>query len=35
MPNDTLELWINDVRLTDVVDDMGLAGELGLTLQCR
>ncbi len=32
MPNDTLELWINDIRLSDVVDDMGLAGELGLTL---
>jgi hypothetical protein len=32
MPNDTLELWINDIRLTDVVDDMGFAGELGLTL---
>lgn len=32
MPNDTLELWINDVRLSDVVDDMGFAGEVGLTL---
>lgn len=31
-PNDTLELWINDIRLTDVVDDMGFAGELGVTL---
>jgi cell surface protein SprA len=31
-PNDTLELWINDIRLSDVVSDMGLAGELGLTL---
>ncbi len=32
MPNDTLELWINDIRLTDVVDDAGFAGELGLTM---
>ncbi len=32
MPNDTLELWINDIRLTDVVDDMGFAGELGITM---
>jgi cell surface protein SprA len=32
MPNDTLELWVNDIRLTDVVDDLGLAGEVGLTL---
>jgi hypothetical protein len=31
MPNDTLELWVNDIRLTDVVNDMGMAGELGLT----
>ena len=30
-PNDTLELWINDVRLSDVVNDLGFAGELGLT----
>lgn len=32
MANDTLELWVNDVRLTDVVDDLGFAGELGLSL---
>jgi cell surface protein SprA len=31
LPNDTLELWINDVRLSDVVNDLGFAGELGLT----
>jgi hypothetical protein len=31
MPNDSLELWVNDIRLTDVVNDMGMAGELGLT----
>jgi cell surface protein SprA len=32
LPNDTLELWINDIRLTDVVDDIGFAGELGITM---
>jgi cell surface protein SprA len=32
MANDTLELWINDVRLTDVVDDLGFAGELGVSV---
>ena len=32
MSNDTLELWINDIRLTDVVDDIGFAGELGLAV---
>ena len=31
-PGDTLELWIDDVRLTDVVDDVGFAGELGLSM---
>jgi cell surface protein SprA len=31
-PNDTLELWVNDIRLADVVDDLGLAGELSLAL---
>lgn len=30
MSNDTLELWVNDIRLGDVVDDMGFAGEIGL-----
>jgi cell surface protein SprA len=30
-PNDTLELWVNDVRLSDVVNDLGFAGELALT----
>lgn len=30
MPNDTLELWVNDIRLGDVVDDIGFAGELGM-----
>lgn len=30
MPGDTLELWINDIRLGDVVDDIGFAGEVGM-----
>jgi len=29
-PNDTLELWVDDVRLTDVVADVGFAGEFGV-----
>jgi hypothetical protein len=32
LDNDTLELWVNDLRLTDVVDDLGVAGEVGVTL---
>ncbi len=32
MANDTLELWVNDVRLSDVVDDVGFAGELGVAM---
>ena len=32
MSNDTLELWVNDIRLTDVVDDVGFAGELGIAV---
>jgi cell surface protein SprA len=32
LPGDTLELWVNDVRLTDVVDDIGFAGELGVSM---
>ena len=31
MANDSLELWIDDIRLTDVVDDIGFAGELGVS----
>jgi hypothetical protein len=31
MPNDTLELWVNDIRLSDVVNDLGMAAELGLS----
>lgn len=33
MPGDTLELWVNDIRLSDVVDDLGFAGELGLAVK--
>ena len=29
-PSDTLELWVDDVRMTDVVDDVGFAAEVGL-----
>ncbi|MEO7521765.1 MAG: cell surface protein SprA, partial [Gemmatimonas sp.] len=32
MANDTLELWIDDIRLSDVVDEMGFAGELGMAI---
>jgi hypothetical protein len=32
MAGDSLELWVNDVRLSDVVNDVGFAGEVGLTM---
>ncbi len=32
LPNDTLELWVNDVRLADVVDAVGFAGEVGMSM---
>ena len=32
MNGDTLELWVNDLRLTDVVDDIGFAGEVGVSM---
>ena len=32
LANDTLELWINDVRLSDVVDAIGFAGEVGMSM---
>lgn len=32
MANDTLELWVDDVRLTDVVDNIGFAGEVGVSM---
>lgn len=31
-PADTLELWVNDIRLADVVDEMGLAGQFAATV---
>lgn len=32
MAGDSLELWVNDVRLADVVNDVGFAGEVGMNL---
>ena len=32
MAGDSLELWVNDVRLSDVVDDIGFAGEVGMSM---
>lgn len=32
MAGDSLELWVNDVRLSDVVNDIGMAGEVGVTM---
>lgn len=32
MAGDSLELWVNDVRLSDVVNDVGMAGEVGLNM---
>jgi hypothetical protein len=31
-PSDTLELWVNDIRLGGVVDQPGLAGQIGATI---
>ena len=31
-PGDTLELWVNDIRLADVVDEMGFAGQFAATI---
>jgi hypothetical protein len=31
-PGDTLELWVNDIRLAGVVDEAGYAGQLGVTV---
>lgn len=30
-PGDTLEVWVDDIRLSRVVNDVGVAGELGAT----
>ena len=32
IPGDTLELWVNDIRLTDVVNTPGYAGQLAVSL---
>lgn len=31
-PSDTLELWVDDIRLGGVVDQAGFAGQIGLTV---
>lgn len=31
-PSDTLELWVDDIRLAGVVDQAGFAGQVGLTV---
>ncbi len=31
-PGDTLELWVNDIRLADAVDEMGLAGQFAASI---
>jgi hypothetical protein len=31
-PSDTLEVWVDDIRLTDVVSEVGFAGQVGLTM---
>jgi hypothetical protein len=31
-PSDTLEVWVDDVRLADVVSETGFAGQIGLTM---
>src|SRR6185437_6005274 len=31
-PGDTLELWVDDIRLTSVVNDPGYAGQVGLNI---
>ncbi len=32
VPGDTLELWVNDIRLADVVDEMGFAGQFAASI---
>jgi hypothetical protein len=32
LPGDTAEVWVNDIRLADLVSDLGVAGELSATL---
>jgi len=31
-PSDTLEVWVDDIRLTDVVNETGFAGQIGLSM---
>jgi len=31
-PGDTLEVWVDDIRLADVVSETGFAGQIGLTM---
>ena len=31
-PSDTLEVWVDDIRLADVVSEVGFAGQIGLTM---
>jgi len=31
-PGDTLELWVNDIRLADAVDEMGFAGQFAASI---
>ena len=32
LPGDTLELWVDDIRLAGVVNETGFAGQTGLTI---
>ena len=32
VPGDTLEVWVDDIRLSDVVHETGFAGQIGLSL---
>jgi cell surface protein SprA len=32
MPNDTLEVWVDDIRLANVVSETGFAGQIGLSM---
>ncbi|MFL5479220.1 MAG: cell surface protein SprA [Gemmatimonadaceae bacterium] len=32
LPSDTLELWVDDIRLAGVVNEAGFAGQVGLTI---
>jgi hypothetical protein len=33
LPSDSLEVWVDDIRLTGVVDDAGYAGQFALSVQ--